>query len=98
MKVFGKKPPGLASWLLNVLAKQDEPFPIHGDFDEEYYDLAREKGTAAARRWYWCHFFRSLPFLVKEAIYWRFVMFKNYLKIALRHINRYKGYSFINVF
>jgi putative ABC transport system permease protein len=97
MKVFRKKPPGLASWLLKVFAAQDEPFPIQGDFDEEYDEIVQEKGTAAARRWYWSHFFRSLPFLIKDAIYWRFVMFRNYLKIALRHINRYKGYSFINV-
>jgi putative ABC transport system permease protein len=98
MKVFRRKPPGVVSRLLNVFDTQDEPYPIHGDFDEEYYEIVQEKGTAAARRWYRGHFFRSLPFLVKDAIYWRFVMFRNYLKIALRHISRYKGYSFINVF
>jgi putative ABC transport system permease protein len=97
MKTLRKKPPPLASWLLKVLAAQDEPFPIHGDFDEEYYEIAREKGTAAARRWYWVHFFRSLPFLIKDILYWRFAMFRNYLKIALRHVKQHKGYSFINV-
>jgi len=97
MKTLRKKPPGPASWLLKVLAAQDEPFPIHGDFDEEYYEIVREKGTAAARRWYWVHFFRSLPFFIKDAIYWRFVMFRNYLKIALRHVKQHKGYSLINV-
>jgi len=31
------------------------------------------------------------------AIFWEIKMIKNYLKIALRNIKKYKGYSFINI-
>jgi putative ABC transport system permease protein len=30
-------------------------------------------------------------------LYWRLVMFKNFIKITLRNIRRHKGYSFINI-
>jgi putative ABC transport system permease protein len=97
MTTFKKRPPLLASWLLKLFVKDEVHFPINGDFDEEYYEIAREKGTTSAWLWYWVHFFCSLPFLIKDTIYWRFVMLGNYFKIAIRHINRYKGYSFINI-
>jgi putative ABC transport system permease protein len=98
MKISKKRPPLLASGVLKLFVKDEEHFPINGVFDEEYYEIFQERGATSAWLWYWVHFFRSLPFLIKDATYWRFVMFGNYLKIALRHINRYKGYSFINIF
>ena len=34
---------------------------------------------------------------LEDELNWRFVMLKNYLKIALRNFQRQKGYSFINI-
>ncbi|MFC1724414.1 ABC transporter permease, partial [candidate division KSB1 bacterium] len=47
--------------------------------------------------WYWL---QLIPAFVQCSIYktkWSLIMFKNYLKTALRNIKRYKGYSFINM-
>ena len=40
---------------------------------------------------------RSLPYLLKDILYWKVSMIRNYLVIALRLIRRHKVYSFINV-
>jgi len=68
-----------------------------GDFEEEYYKIRHERSRLAAHGWYWSQVFRSLPAYYTLFIYWRLFMFKNYLKIALRNINKHKGYSFLNV-
>jgi len=89
------KSPFLASWLLKRCAKYDLDKSLNGDFDEEYYQIAKEKGKFSAWCWYWFHLLRSLPFILKDSTYWSFAMFTNYLKIALRNIKNHKGYSFI---
>jgi putative ABC transport system permease protein len=55
----------------------------------------REKLTAAFRSTFRCIVI-ILPLLM-ENILGGLVMLKSYLKIALRHIKRYKGYSLINI-
>jgi ABC-type antimicrobial peptide transport system permease subunit len=67
------------------------------DLSFRYDTLKKEKGALAA-------FFRHgalclillVPFL-SQSIYGGFTMLKNYLKITLRNINKYKGYSSINI-
>ena len=38
---------------------------------------------------------KSMPALIRDIIYWRMTMIKNYWKIAWRNILRHKGYAFI---
>jgi putative ABC transport system permease protein len=42
-------------------------------------------------------FFKSLPGFLRDTLYWRGIMIKNYFKIALRIIKRQKLYSFLNI-
>ena len=91
------KPPGIAGWILHRFALYDEDFSMNGDFDEEFFEIAQAKNKTHARFWYWNHVLRSIPFFLKDVIYWRLTMFKNYLKIAFRNIQGHKGYAFINI-
>ncbi|MCP4725640.1 MAG: FtsX-like permease family protein [bacterium] len=91
------KPPVFAEWLLKKVLPGDNWNTSSGDFEEYYSNLVKEKNQPAALLWYW----KNILFLTPKKLYqsiWRSnAMFKNYLKIAIRNILRYKGYSFINI-
>lgn len=68
-----------------------------GDFDELFLEMFKKYGYLPALLWYWGQVLILLPRSSLDSIQWRFIMLKNYLKIALRNIKRHKGYSFINI-
>jgi len=90
-------PPKIAGWVLKHTARYEENFAFFGDFDEEFQEIARARGSFFARLWYWRQCVRSLPVFIKDFFFWRFIMLKNYLKIAFRSLKKHKGYSFINI-
>ena len=98
MKNKNLKPPLFAVWLLRRFSLEKNRDSLLDDLEFEYRELLSEKGRFFAKFWYISHLFRAIPELLISLLLWRFIMFKNYLKIALRHIKRQKGYSFINIF
>jgi len=92
-----KNPPKLAQWLLHRFYADKNDFTSIGDFEEVYNQIAQENGKVRARIWYWLQTMLSMKSIIIGNIYWRFIMFTNYLKIAVRNFKRHKGYSFINV-
>ena len=91
------QPPRIAAWILKHTARYEEKFALFGDFDEEFQEIVRSRGAFFARYWYWRQCVRSLPVFIKDTVYWRVIMLKNYLKIAFRSLKKHKGYSFINI-
>ena len=96
MKEIRKKPPKPASWILDVIFKDRKNTSI-ADFEEVFDLLYKNKNLAAAWVWCWFQVAASLKDFIKHKIYWSVTMFKNYLKIAFRHLKRRKMYSFINI-
>lgn len=97
MEYHSSKPPRLARWFLKKMIKPtDFDFAI-GDLTENYQSIVRKENVFSAWGWFWMEVLRSLPRFVKNAIYWRFVMFRNYFKMMFRSLRKYKVYSFINV-
>jgi len=96
-KYKNPKPPRLARWLLSLMSEYDEIFSSLGDFEEYFNSKAQHKGRGRAIRWYLSQVLRSFPSYFLLIIKWRFVMFGNYLKIAVRNIIKHKGASFLNV-
>ena len=90
-------PPRLARWLLETSTRYEDNFSIFGDFDEEFSQVAGQRGRIRGSAWYWKHVLRSLPYIIRDIWYWRIVMFKNYLKVAFRLIRRQKAYAFITI-
>jgi putative ABC transport system permease protein len=96
MKQPQSRLPKFGDWLLRLLARYDVNPHLRGDFDEEFSSIYETEGFIRSWFWYWTHLLRSLPVFIKDILYWRTIMIKNYLKIALRNFQRHKGYSLIN--
>ena len=88
----------LANWILKKVLPSDDSETAIGDFEEFYRNLVEEKGNMKAIKWFWKNVFFLLPQKIQYSLVWSLDMFKNYLKIAIRNIKKYKAYSFINIF
>ncbi|MFC1724973.1 ABC transporter permease [candidate division KSB1 bacterium] len=92
-----KKPPKIARRILSVTNRNKNRKIILGDFEEFYNEIYRDSGALKANIWYYRQALISVPVFLKTTIYWSFIMFRNYFKIALRNIKKYKMYSFLNI-
>ncbi len=91
------RPPPLAQWLLARFLSAEEQMDVLGDLEEEYAWRVREGGVPRAALAYWAEVVLSLPAFLSRSVIWTVIMWKNYLKTALRHFRRHKAYSSINV-
>ncbi len=90
------KPPKFAERILGFLSSSKKT-GILGDTEEEYSMILTDKGRFRADLWYAWQIFRPLPFLIQYEIYWSYEMFKNYLKIGIRNLRKFKSFTFINI-
>lgn len=90
-------PPKLPALILKGLSHQYHRANAVGDLEELYAQIFNQSGIKKARRWYWRQAVKSIPHLINTGIYWSATMFKSYLKMTLRNIRRYKGYTLINI-
>jgi len=90
-------PPKCAEWMLNKFACTFEESSLLGDFQEEYSKRVAEFSPSRADFWYWKQVLISIPSFLKNTITWSLIMFRNYVKTALRTFRKHKSYSFINI-
>lgn len=83
--------------ILKYTISKDISYSALGDFEEIYKHILTEKGNIKAFIWLWIQVIKSLPPFVFDKTYWSMVMFKSYLKTALRNLRKYKLYSVINI-
>ncbi|MEE8603917.1 MAG: ABC transporter permease, partial [Candidatus Aminicenantaceae bacterium] len=97
MAKIKKTSPLIPTLILKLFLRGEDFSEFSGDIDEIYRHKVSCGSKRRAKFWYWLRILESIPGIVMDKIYWRTVMFKNYLKIALRNFQRHKGYSFINI-
>jgi putative ABC transport system permease protein len=91
------RPPMMAQWLLERFVDRNIRYSALGDFEEIYARIAEYEGHLPARIWYWKQVAKSFPPFVTDSFYWRYTMFKNYLKVTFRKMLRQKLFSLINI-
>jgi putative ABC transport system permease protein len=91
------KPPFIPRNLLELFLKGEDLREFSGDLGEIYRYKIECGPKWRAKAWYWLRVMESIPGIIRDSLYWRIVMIKNYLKIALRNFQRHKGYSLINI-
>ena len=84
-------------WILNAVNRGKNRNAVMGDMNEFYDEVYRSSGRWAALAWCVKQLLKSVPRFIITTLYWRWIMFKNALKLAWRHVKRHKGYAFINV-
>ncbi|WP_436517059.1 FtsX-like permease family protein [Ekhidna sp. To15] len=101
-----KQRPTPPSWSTKFLAwflKTDYYEDVQGDLEEEFQIKANSSNTINAKRWYTWQIIRLFkPSMIKEieaqnSIEKETTMFKNYFKIGLRNLWKYKSSTVINV-
>ena len=97
MESSKKKPPFFAQWLISKLGYYEKNFALKDALAEEYLEILEIHGVFKAWVWYWFHTCEILFQYLKVTIYWSFIMFKNYLKVAFRNFRRQKSFSLINI-
>ena len=100
-----QKIPVFAHWIIQGLTHPNNRESVISNMTEEYHEILNVSGRLPAIRWCWGELFLSLfsqnrRFLKRHffhPIYWGGIMFRNYFKTTWRNIQRYKGYSAINI-
>lgn len=72
--------------------------PFFGDLAAVYRRTLRESGAVRARVRLWAHLTFSIPRLILFDISSAREMISNYVKVAIRQINRYRLFSAVNIF
>jgi len=90
-------PPKICELIIGFLLGKEEKSHRLGDLHEVFSEIHKQKGRFSAIYWYCRQIFVAVPKISCFSIFWRFIMFKNYFKIAMRNIIRQKSYSFINI-
>jgi putative ABC transport system permease protein len=96
MKNRKKSPPYIAKWIISRLSYYEE-HALDDAIEAEYFDIRGRHGAILSWVWYWFCTMGTLFQYLKLSLLWSIIMFKNYLKIALRNLKKQKNYSFINI-
>ncbi len=89
--------PKFLSKILARLRLYEDMFAFSRDLEIEYAGTAEKHGPVIALLWALWHTFLSVLFYLRLTAQWRILMFKSYVKVAVRNLIRHKAFSLINV-
>jgi putative ABC transport system permease protein len=90
-------PPRLARFLFSLCLHPADREVALGDLSEMYEHAAARKGPQRANLWYWLQVSSSAPRFLFHSTAWSSIMLANYLKLALRNLNRQRLHGAINL-
>jgi putative ABC transport system permease protein len=89
--------PPLAGWIISRLTFYNDEHALADAVEMDYADIRDKYGLFPSLVWCWFCTAGLLFHYTKLKLYWSAIMFKNYLKIAARHMRKYSGHSTINI-
>lgn len=92
-----KSPLRIAKWIISRLSFYEKEHALADAIEAEYFDIRDRHGAILSWIWYWFCTVGTLFHYLKLSLLWSMIMFKNYLKVALRNLRKHKGYSIINI-
>jgi putative ABC transport system permease protein len=97
MKNDPGRPPRIPRLILSCMKRYMQEHAVQIELEEEFEEIADQKGRLFAILWYWGQVVYSVPAYFRLHLTMGGTMLSNYLKIALRNIKRNKAYSIINI-
>ena len=91
-------PPKILEYIISKIYPDKYQYTSIGDFREIFNHIYKEKNLLLANLWYLLQIIKSIPFYLKNNMYWGKTMFINYLRIAFRNTRKNKIFTAINVF
>ena len=92
-----RHPPRIAGWFVRRMFQDRGGSSILGDMIETYRYLADDKGFFWARIWFWSQVVKAFPHFLIDEFSWRITMFKNYLLVTVRNLQKNSTYSLLNI-
>ncbi|MBN1273529.1 MAG: ABC transporter permease, partial [Candidatus Aminicenantes bacterium] len=89
--------PRFGKTFVSFLKSYEENHALSGDYGEEFTERMSIYGKTKTILWFWAQVFFALGTYIKLSVRIGAAMFKNYFKITLRNIRKYKMFSFINI-
>lgn len=90
-------PPFFLRFLMSGLMEREIRQSVIESLDEAYAERREHSNVFMACLWYLAQLLTFIPGFVKNALYWRRIMWSNYLRSNLRHVQKSKGFSLINI-
>jgi len=90
-------PPRIAAWFVGRMFPDNGGSSILGDMIETYRYFADDHGILKARIWFWGQCIKAIPYYVIDELYWRILMFKNYILVTVRNLKKNSTYSWLNI-
>jgi putative ABC transport system permease protein len=91
------RPPRLAQKIFGLFGGREDYLFAAGDLEERFTAMAEDLGPSRARRWYFFEVLKAIPGFLRNSVYWRAAMIRNYLIIAWRHMVRSKLFTLTNL-
>ncbi|MDH4273382.1 MAG: ABC transporter permease, partial [Candidatus Aminicenantes bacterium] len=95
--MIGPAPPRVLARLMARLLDSRVRYAALGDFEERFRDVARARGRGRARAFFAVQIALLVPPYLHNLVYWSVEMLKNYLKTALRNMEKHKVHTVVNV-